>query len=669
MSELTSLDLIVIAACVWLAIGLVGVAQLHNFRLISRVLFPLGALVGLAVAGIALASLAGTPQTHILPLGLPDLPFHLRLDALSAFFLVLLGAVSAGISIYAAGYLRPSEGGQPGLHCLLYHGFLTSIVFIFLADDGYAFMVAWESMALSSFFLVASEHRHAEIRRAAYLYLIIAHMGALAILLCFGVLAGSAGDYTFDAMRSFPTLGIWPTIAFLLAVFGFGAKAGLLPLHIWLPEAHPAAPSPVSAMMSGVMLKTAIYGLLRVSFDLLSMQHWGWGALLLVLGLTTALFGVIFSTVQNDMKRLLAYSSIENIGLIFIGVGLTLVFKSFLLLNLAALTLTATLYHCLNHAFFKSLLFLATGSVLHATGERNLGKLGGLIHHMPWVTWVALVGVLASAGIPPLNGFVSEWLLLQSFLFTAALPHGYLNMLLPVGAGAIALIAALAGFAMVKFFGVVFLGQPREERLTQAHDANRLERAGLLWLATGCVLLGLLPNVIIALLDPITRMLVGSGLRYVSSNYGWWLLAPISEDRASYSPAIFLGGLLVFMPLVYWLVRRRFHGRAQRVPAWDCGYPMQTSRMQDTAEGFGQPIRRIFSPFFRRTREHPSPFDLKPRYRSIVEDPIWYWLYLPIVRLVERGTRLVAFLQQGRIAIYLLYSFATLLTLLILTRG
>ena len=664
-----SLDLILIAAGVWLAIGLVGVAQPHNFRLISRALFPLGALVGLVVAGIALASLAGAPQVRILPLGLPDLPFHLRLDALSGFFLVLLGAVSAGISIYAAGYFRPSEGGQPGLHCLLYHGFLTSIVFIFLADDGYAFMVAWESMALSSFFLVTSEHRHAEIRRAGYLYLVIAHVGALAILLSFGVMAGSTGDYTFDAMRSFPTLGIWPTVAFLLAVLGFGAKAGLLPVHIWLPEAHPAAPSPVSAMMSGVMLKTAIYGLLRVSFDLLNAQLWWWGALLLVMGLATALFGVIFSTVQNDMKRLLAYSSIENIGLIFIGLGLTLIFKTFLLLNLAALTLTATLYHCLNHAFFKSLLFLSTGSVLHATGERNLGKLGGLIQHMPWVTWVALVGVLASAGIPPLNGFVSEWLLLQSFLFTAVLPHGYLNMLLPVGAGAIALIAALAGFAMVKFFGVVFLGQPREERLTQAHDANRLERAGLLWLAVGCVLLGLLPNVVIAQLDPITRMLVGSGLRYTSSGYGWWLLAPISEDRASYSPAIFLGGLLVFMPFVYWIIRRRFHGRSRRVPAWDCGYPMQTSRMQDTAEGFGQPIRRIFSPFFRRTREHPSPFDTQPRYRSIVEDPIWYWLYLPIVRIVERGTRLVAFLQQGRIAIYLLYSFATLLTLLILTRG
>ncbi len=669
MSELMSLDLILIAACIWLAIGLVGVSQPHNFRLISRVLFPLGAFISLVVAGIALANIAAEPQFRILPLGLPDLPFHLRLDALSSFFLFLLGATSAGISIYAAGYFRPSEGGQPGLHCLLYHGFLTSIVFIFLADDGYAFMVAWESMALTSFFLVTSEHRHAEIRRAGYLYLIIAHIGALAILLSFGVMAGSAGDYTFDAMRSFSTMGIWPTVAFLLAVFGFGAKAGLLPVHIWLPEAHPAAPSPISAMMSGVMLKTAIYGVLRVGFDLLNAQLWWWGILLLVLGLATALFGVIFATVQNDMKRLLAYSSIENIGLIFVGLGLTLVFKSFLLPSLAALTLTATLYHCLNHAFFKSLLFLSTGSVLHATGERNLGKLGGLIHHMPWVTWLALIGVLASAGLPPLNGFVSEWLLLQSFLFTSALPHGYLNMLLPVVAGAIALIAALAGFAMVKFFGVVFLGQPREERLTHAHDANRLERVGLLWLAVGCVLLGLLPNIVIAVLDPITRMLVGSGLRYVSNNYGWWLLAPISEDRASYSPAIFLGSLALFMPLVYGAVRRQFHGRLQRVPAWDCGYPMQTSRMQDTAEGFGQPIRRIFSPFFRRTREHPSPFDQKPRYRSIVEDPIWYWLYLPIMRLVERGTRLVTFLQQGRIAIYLLYSFATLLTLLVLTRG
>jgi formate hydrogenlyase subunit 3/multisubunit Na+/H+ antiporter MnhD subunit len=667
--QLLLLDWILITALGWLVIGLIGVSFPRKLTLISRVLFPLGAVLGLVLALLALSGMVAGPQVRILPLGLPDLPFHLRLDALSGFFLFLLGATGAGISIYTAGYFRKGEGTAPGLQCLLYHIFLSSMAFVMLADDGYAFMVSWETMALSSFFLVTSEHRHAEIRRAGYLYLLVAHIGAVGILLSFGVMAGSAGDYTFDAMRDFSILGFWPTIAFLLALFGFGAKAGLLPLHIWLPEAHPAAPSPVSAMMSGVMLKTAIYGMLRVSFDLLHAQLWWWGILLLLFGLATALFGVIFSAIQTDMKRLLAYSSIENIGLIVVGFGLTVIFKSFLLPHLAALALTATLYHCLNHAFFKSLLFLCTGSVLHATGERNLGKLGGLIHRMPWVTWLALVGVLASAGLPPLNGFVSEWLLLQSFLFTSGLPQGYLNMLLPVVAAAIALIAALAGFAMVKFFGVVFLGQPREEKLAQAHDAGRLERSGLLWLATGCILLGLFPNVVIALLDPVTRLLVGSGLRDAASSHGWWLLAPISEDRASYSPAIFFGSIALFMPLVYWAVRRYYHGRLKRVPAWDCGFPLQTSRMQDTAEGFGQPIRRIFSPFFKRTHEHPSPFDTQPRYRSLVEDPLWYWLYLPIAKIVEYGTRLIAFLQQGRIAIYLLYSFVTLLTLLVVTRG
>jgi hydrogenase-4 component B len=669
MPDLMLLDWILAIALGWLAIGTVGLAFPRRFRLISRVLFPLGAALGILLALLALSGIVSTTQVRTLPLGLPDLPFHLRLDALASFFLFLLGATSAGISIYAAGYFRKGEGTAPGLQCLLYHTFLASMSFVLLADDGYAFMVAWESMALSSFFLVTSEHRHAEIRRAGYLYLLIAHLGAVGILLSFGVMAGSAGDYTFDAMRAFSTQGIWPTIAFLLALFGFGAKAGILPLHAWLPEAHPAAPSPVSAMMSGVMLKTAIYGLLRVSFDLLHAQLWWWGVLLLLLGLCSALFGVIFSAVQTDMKRLLAYSSIENIGLIFVGFGLTLIFKSFLLPHLAALALTATLYHCLNHAFFKSLLFLCTGSVLHATGERNLGKLGGLIHRMPWVAWLALIGVLASTGLPPFNGFVSEWLLLQSFLFTSVLPQGYLHMLLPVAAAAVALIAALAGFAMVKFFGVVFLGQPREAKLAQAHDAGRLERLGLLWLAVGCILLGLLPNVVITLLDPVSRLLIGSSLPAAADSHGWWLLAPINEDRASYSAAIFFGCLGLFIPVVFGLVRHFYHGHQKRVPAWDCGFPLQTPRMQDTAEGFGQPIRRIFSPFMRRSHDHPTPFDAQPRYRSVVEDPFWYALYLPIARLVERGTRLITFLQQGRIAIYLLYSFITLLALLALTRG
>ena len=400
---------------------------------------------------------------------------------------------------------------------------------VLLADDAYAFMVRWETMALSSFFLVTTNHRIPEIQRAGYLYLLVAHIGAIAILLCFGVLQANTGDYTFANMRAQHLSPFWASVAFLLALFGFGAKAGILPLHVWLPEAHPAAPSPVSALMSGVMLKTAIYGLLRVSFDLLHTQLWWWGVLLLALGLATALFGVVFAAVQVDMKRLLAYSSIENIGLMFAGIGLAVLFSAYGMKPMAALALTATLYHVASHAFFKSLLFLGTGAVLHATSERSLGKLGGLIRCMPWVAWLTLIGVLASAGLPPLGGFVSEWLLLQSFLFTPGLPSPFLNMLIPVVAALIALVAALAGYTMVKFFGVIFLGQPREEKLAQAHDAGPWERVGMVWLAAGCIALGLLPVQFIQLIDPVTRQLVAAGLGETVAASGW-LLVPVRSS-------------------------------------------------------------------------------------------------------------------------------------------
>ena len=411
---------------------------------------------------------------------------------------------------------------------------------VMLADDAYAFMVTWEMMALSSFFLVTTNHRIPEIRRAGYLYLLVAHIGAIAILLCFGVLQANTGDYTFANMRAQDLSPFWASCAFLLALFGFGAKAGILPLHIWLPEAHPAAPSPVSALMSGVMLKTAIYGMVRVNFDLLGSPLWWWGVVALVVGLATALFGVVFAAAQVDMKRLLAYSSIENIGLIVVGLGLAIIFAAYRMHSLAALALVAALYHCLNHALFKSLLFLGTGSVLHATQESSLGKLGGLMRYMPWVAWTTLVGVIASAGLPPSNGFVSEWLLLQSFLFTGALPNPYLRMLVPVFAAGVVLVAALAGYVMVKFFGIIFLGRPREEKLAQAHDAGGLERLGLLWLTAGCILLGLFPVAVIEVIDPITYALVGRGLAQSGRVGDWLLLAPVSAERASYSPILFL---------------------------------------------------------------------------------------------------------------------------------
>jgi len=534
---------------------------------------------------------------------------------------------------------------------------------VLLADDAYFFMVAWETMALSSYFLVTCNHRSAEVRSAGYLYLLMAHIGAIAILLCFGALQGGSGDYTFDGMRSVQISGHWATVAFLLALAGFGAKAGILPLHVWLPEAHPAAPSPVSALMSAVMLKTAVYGMLRVTLDLIAFPLWWWGVIALVLGLVSALGGIIFAAVQTDMKRLLAYSSIENIGLIFAAFGLVLIFRGFGMGTLAALALTAMLYHCLNHAFFKALLFLCTGSVLHATRERSLGKLGGLIHRMPWVAWCALIGSIAIAGLPPLNGFVSEWLLLQAFLLTPGLPQAYLNMLVPVAAAVVALTAALSGYVMVKFYGVVFLGQPREAKLAEARDAGTWERIGLAWLAAMCIVLGLVPATVIGLLDPITRALTGHGMASLAQ--GWLFLAPLQPERASYSPLLFFAVTALLVALTWLAVRVFYHGRARRAAAWDCGFPRQNARMQDSAEGFGQPVRHVFEPFFRVEQHAPAPTDPRPAYSETHEDRLWYWLYLPVARGVERLTGLVTFLQRGRISVYLTYSFATLLVLLL----
>jgi hydrogenase-4 component B len=668
MPSLLTIDFLLIAACAWLGLGLAGLVAPRNPRFISTVLFPLGAVVGLVVGVVAIGALGDAPQTAVLAIGLPNLPFHLRLDNLAAIFLLLLGIVSAGISIYAAGYFRHDHGIPLGLLCLEYHLFLASMLMVLLADDAYAFMVAWETMALSSFFLVTTDHRHEAIRRAGYLYLLIAHIGAIAILLSFGVMTSGSGDYSFAGMRAQELSPFWASTAFLLALFGFGAKAGLVPVHVWLPEAHPAAPSPVSAMMSGVMLKTAIYGILRVSFDLVGSPIWWWGVVALAVGLVTALFGVLYATVQSDMKRLLAYSSIENIGLIAVGIGLTLIFHAYKMEALAALALTAVFYHCIAHAGFKSLLFLCTGSVLHATKERSLGKLGGLIHRMPWVAWLALVGVLASAGLPPLSGFISEWLLLQGFLFSPGLPHPWLNMLVPVAAAAVVLVAAMAGFAMVKFYGIIFLGQMREPALKDAHDAGPWERLGLAWLTLLTLLLGVLPGTIILRLDAATQQLLGKGLAERVAEQGWWMLAPISPDRASYEPLVFLAVIAASLLLGGWVVKHLYHGRLRRTPAWDCGYHFQGPRAQDTAEGFSQPIRRIFEPMFRMERHFPSIRDSQPFFRVHVEDHFWHWLYLPIAQLTGRISTLITNLQGGRIAVYLMYSFLTLILLILVAR-
>ena len=664
-SSLQPIEAAVTLAVIWIGLGVMGLALMRAPRFITGFVFPAGALVSLALAATGLWAIGAPPTAAILPAGLPDLPFHVRIDALSGFFLLLLGGVSFGISLFACGYFRDTEATALGLLSLQYHVFLASMAFVLIADDAYLFMLTWESMALSSYFLVTTEHHNEQNRKAGFIYLLVAHIGALGILLCFGVLHGGHGDYTFEALRQANLNGFWATVAFLLAFFGFGAKAGMLPLHVWLPEAHPAAPSPVSALLSGVMLKTAIYGMVRVIYDLIGGIRWEWGLTVLLFGAATSLFGVLFALMQHDLKRLLAYHSVENIGIILIGIGLSMVFLGSGHPVAAALGLIAGLYHTLNHAVFKGLLFLGAGAILKSTGLRNLNQMGGLIRYLPHTALYFLVGALAISALPPLNGFVSEWLTFQASLQAPLLQSSVVRSLVPIVAAVLALSGALTGMCFVKVYGIAFLGQQRQEFAQRPREASGWERAGMLWLALACFALGLFPVFMIGKLNTICLTLIGNGLSDEAIASGWLWLVPTASAQASYSPIVFLLVIAAVFGLTFLVVRYFYHGRLRRADAWDCGFPAQTSRMQDSADAFGQPIRQIFAPVYLIEREIPRADDPHPVFRQSVEDRHWYAIYLPIARFTEFLSGHIGKLQQGRISVYLLYSFITLIALLV----
>src|SRR5256712_823309 len=646
-----------IVAVFWLVIAALGLVPARNAAFARRFAFPLGALAGLALAALGLQAVWLPAQSLTLPLGLPDLPFHLRVDPLAGFFLMLLGSVSAGISVYAAGYFRAEPSGRLALINLQYHVFLASMAFVLLADDAYLFMVAWETMALSSYFLVITDHQQPAIRSAGFLYLLIAHLGAIAILLCFGVLHGGRGDYTFDALRAAQLQPAWATVAFLLAFFGFGAKAGMLPLHAWLPEAHPAAPSPGSALMSGIMLKTAIYGMVRVIFDLIGNLRWEWGMVVLTVGAATTLFGVLYALMQHDLKRLLAYHSVENIGIILLGLGMSMVFIGFGHAAAGVLGLIAALYHTINPAVFKGLLFLGAGTILHSSGLRDLNDMGGLIRRMPNTAFYFLIGALAISALPPLNGFVSEWLTFQTALQAPLLEHGVVRSLVPLFAASLALAGALTAMCFVKVYGIAFLGQPREARHAApapggGHDAGLLERVGMAWLAAGRSVLGLLPSTFLEMLNRVSVSLTGGGLPAEALESSSLWLGPTAPPHAGITPRSFLSVIVPVTLLAFLPVRSFYHGRVRDSDPLDCGYPEQSSRMQDTADAFGQPIRHVFGPLYLMKRHLPAADDHAPRYSVQIEDRHWYLLYLPIARLAEVVSSKVGLLQRGRISIY-----------------
>jgi formate hydrogenlyase subunit 3/multisubunit Na+/H+ antiporter MnhD subunit len=422
------------------------------------------------------------------------------------------------------------------------------------------------------------------------------------------------------------------------------------------------APSHISALMSGVMLKVGVYGFIRVVFDLIGEFHWQWGVAVLAIGSITALMGVLYALMQHDLKRLLAYHSVENIGIIFIGLGLALLFLAGGHTVLGAVAFVAALYHTINHALFKALLFMGAGAILHSANERDLEKMGGLLRRMPWTGFFFLVGCISISALPPFNGFVSEWLTFQAALQAWQLDSGVLRSLIPISAAVLALTGALAAACFVKVYGVAFLGQARSRHVRRARQAPLSMRIGQGLLAFLCLLLGVLPTVFIGLLNEVPRQLLGQGLPQATA-HGWLWLTPISQQTASYGAPMVAIALFVALGLGLWLLGRGVR-RVRRCDAWDCGFAPPTPAMQYTAAAFTQPIRRVFGLLFHIDEGVDRQDDGRLRHRLHVGDRAWEIFYVPVVRVVENAARRVTRLQSGNVRTYLGWSFATLLVLL-----
>jgi len=623
-------------------------------------------LAGLLGAVRALIAEPTNATTLVLPVGLPWLGAHFRLDALAAFFLVIVNLGGAAAGLYGLGYGHH----DPSPHRVLpfFPAFLGGMNLVVLADDAFSFLLCWEFMSLASWALVMAHHRERGNARAGYVYLVMASFGTLMLLLAFGLLAGPAGDYGFAAIRAAPHTPYAAALVLILMLLGAGSKAGLVPLHVWLPLAHPAAPSHVSALMSGVMTKVAIYGFIRVIFDLLGPPSWPAAVIVLFLGSITAVMGILYAMMENDLKRLLAYSTIENIGIIFAALGLALAFQSNGMQLLAALAFTAALFHALNHCLFKSLLFFGAGAVLTSTGERDMDKLGGLIHRMPYTSVAVLAGCVAISALPPFNGFVSEWLIFQAVLQSPDLPQWALKIMVPAVGAMLALAAALAAACFVKAYGVSFLGRPRSNAAETAGEVDRFSLAAMFILAALCLLAGILPGLVIDALSPITLEILG-GRMPIQANEAWLSIAPIAESRSSYNGLLVMVFIAVSASFAVFFIHRFASRALRRGPAWGCGFADPTPAAQYSGESFAQPIRRVFGTNLFHARDHvemPPPGDLRPaRLRIELHDLIWEGIYAPIVVAIGVSSEWLNQLQFLTIRRYLSLVFATLVTLLL----
>jgi formate hydrogenlyase subunit 3/multisubunit Na+/H+ antiporter MnhD subunit len=667
-----------LTAALFCALALVATALagaiVHRSALGRPAVYGLSTLANLVLLAIGLHALldAIAPQSATLPLGLPWLGARFRLDALSALFLVVVNLGGAAASLYGLGYGRHEH--EPGRVLPFYPAFLAGMNLVVLAADAFTFLLTWESMSLASWALVMARHREEGNARAGFVYLVMASFGTLALLLAFGLLAGAEGGYGFDAIRNVEHASPIKALVLVLALLGAGSKAGLVPLHAWLPLAHPAAPSHVSALMSGVMTKVAVYGFIRIVFDLLGPPDWWWSVLVLLVAGVTTVLGVLYALMEHDLKRLLAYHTVENIGIIFIGLGLALAFRANGLGWAAALALTAALFHVLNHMLFKSLLFFGAGAVLTATGERDMEQLGGLIHRMPKTALTFLVGCAAISALPPLNGFVSEWLTFQAILVSPQLPQWVLKFLVPAVGAMLALSAALAATCFVKAFGITFLGRPRSPAAATAGEVDGWSLGAMAAFTALCVLFGVLPGFVIDALGAAVHALAGARVP-AQSGIPWWSIAPIAETRGSYNGLLVFAFSAVSGLLAAFLIHRFATRRVRRAPAWDCGFPDPQPATQYTAGSFAQPIRRVFGTHIfaaRESIEMPPPGDMRPaRMHVTIRDLIWERLYAPVAKAIDtmaQRSNVLQFLTIRRYLTLVFFSLIILLTVLAIWR-
>ena len=649
-----------------LALGLASVAAGpgRQGQLASKGSLLLCGLGSLLAAGQLIS--AADASSLSLGIGLPGLPLHLALDGLSAAFMLLLMLTGA-----AAATAELDDHGHYDSTAPFFPVFLGGMALTLLAADGFAVVLGFETMSLASFALVLTNHRDGEVRAAALLYIGMAGLGAVCLVPCMALLAVD-GDFTFAAMRAHPPEG-WRALAVLVLVLvGAGSKAGLAPLHVWLPPAHAAAPGHVSALMSGAMTKIALYVLIRVLFDLCGpAQPMGWGAPLVLLGALGAVLGGLRANMEGDIKTVLASSTVEHIGLIAIGLGFALAARAADLPGLATLAFGGALLHALAHGLFKSLLFLAAGATQHAAGTRRLERLGGLIHGMPKVTALVLVGAAGLAALPPSGGFAGEWTLFQAVLAAPRLGGLGWQVLACIAAALMALAAALAASAAVRLIGVAFLGRPRTPRAAAASEPGRPMLAALAGLAGASVLVGLFPGAVLRLLGPAVQQAVGAG---VAGHVGWLTISPQADSAGYTAPAI---AVLLSLAggLVYLAVRRWTVAGERRGPAWDCGFgdppnwlPFGDPVTQYGGASFAQPLRRALATSLmdaRETVDMPLPGETRPAHMKVrLRDPADSHLFAVLGHWRSRVSHFADFMQFLTIRSTLAVMFCALLILM-----